>query len=90
MFSSYRDWIISGWFLDMDPDEFQDTLLAVTGEIHQNYPVRFKRFFVEGNSHTTYQFLLPGGPNYEIRGTSLYEWIGQLVNEDPAWSDLLE
>jgi len=45
---------------------------------------------VAGESHTTYEFLLPGGPRYAIRGTTLYEWIGQLINEDPAWRDLLE
>jgi len=90
LFSSYRDWIISSWFLGMEQDRFEDFLLTITDEIHADYPGRFKRFFVAGESHTTYEFLLPGGPRYAIRGTTLYEWIGQLINEDPAWRDLLE
>jgi len=90
LFSSYRDWIISRLFLGMEPDRFQETLLTVTDEIKADYPERFNRFFVQGNTHTTYEFLLPGGPKRAIRGTSLYQWIGQLVNDDPAWEDLLE
>jgi hypothetical protein len=90
LFSSRRDWIISRFFLGMDQDRFEETLLAVTDEIHADYPGRFKRFLVQGMTHTTYEFLLPGGPHRAIRGTTLYDWIGQLVNDDPAWRDLLE
>jgi len=90
MFSSYRDWIISGWFLKMNPTVFEGTLMSITDEIARDYPERFHRFFVARNTHTTYEFLLPGGPKYSIRGTTLYQWIGQLVDEDPAWKDLLE
>ena len=90
LFSSYRDWIISTWFLGMDQDRFAEVLMDVTDEIHADHPARFKRFFVKGMTHTTYEFLLPGGPHRAIRGTTLYDWIGQLVNEDPAWRDLLE
>ena len=90
MFSSYQDWIISTWFLGMTQDNFERILLSVTNEIYDDYPDRFHRFFIKGATHTTYEFLLPGGPHRAIRGTSLYEWIGQLVNDDPAWDDLLE
>ena len=90
MVSSYRDRIISTMFLNMDKLDFQDTLLQVTNDIKSSQPDRFNRFFIQGDTHTTYEFLLPEGADYEIHGTSLYEWIGQLVNEDPAWSDLLE
>jgi len=89
MFSSYRDAIISKWFLGLDQDRFEEILLNVTGEIHADYPARFKRFFIKGATHTTYGFV-PPGPNRPIHGTTLFEWIGQLVNEDPAWRDLLE
>ncbi len=90
LFSSYRDWLISTWFLGMDQDRFVETLLDVTGEIHSEYPSRFKCFFVQGDTYTTYEFLLPGGPHRAILGTTLYDCIGQLVNDVPAWADLLE
>jgi hypothetical protein len=90
MFSSWHDYIISRMFLKMDKRAFEDVLRLVTNGIKTEKPVRFSRFFVAGNTHTCYDFLLPGGPNREIDGVSLYEWIGQLVNDDPMWSDHME
>ncbi len=90
LFSSYRDFVISSLFLGMEADDFQDTLMTVTDEIHRDYPDRFKRFFIRGASHTTYEFILDEGPYRAIGGLSFYEWIGQLVNDEPAWADLLE
>jgi len=88
MFSSYYDEIISQWFLKMDPYDFRQTLMRVTNDIKRSHSDRFSRFFVKGNCHTS--LFLPGGPEYEVQGVSYYEWIGQLVNEDPAWRDYLE
>lgn len=90
LFSSYRDGIISEFFLGMDSNDFKQQLLTITDNIHQAYPDRFKRFLIDTNTHTTYEILLPQGPNYEINGTSMFEWIGHLVNDDPSWQDLLE
>ena len=90
MFTAYQDAIISGWFLKMDPIVFEDTLMAITDEIKQSEPKRLNRFFIQGRSHTAYEFLLREGASYSVDGTSLYDWIGQLVYDDPAWSDKLE
>lgn len=90
MFTSYNDWIINRMFFQMDPADFESTLLTVTDDIHFENPSRFNRFFVTGNSHTSYEFLFPQGPEYQINGVSMYDWIDMLVNDDPAWPDLLE
>ncbi|MDP8254721.1 MAG: hypothetical protein P9M14_03145, partial [Candidatus Alcyoniella australis] len=90
MISSYRDQIISEMFLGMDPLDFKGELLGVTNLIRRAQPERFKRFLIDGNSHTTYDFLLPGGAGYQIEGISIFQWIGMLVNDDPSWPDLLE
>ena len=90
MFSSYRDVIISTWFLGMDQGEFQDLLMNVTDQIKDLHQDRYSRFFIKGESHTCYQMILPQGPNYEVNGVSLYQWIGRLVADDPQWVDELE
>ncbi|MBZ0273981.1 pectinacetylesterase family protein [bacterium] len=90
LFSSYRDFIISGWFLRMEDERFKSLLLDVSGQIKALHPDRFARFFIDTATHTTYQFLLPGGPNYAVGNTSIYDWIEMLVNDDPAWNDVLE
>ena len=90
MFTSYRDGLISRVFLDMNQGAFEQTLMVVTDEIHADYPDRFARFFVLGQTHTSYEFIFPGGPHYEVDGISMYAWIDGLVNDDPAWPDLLE
>lgn len=90
MFTSYHDWLISDFFLGMDKDDFTVLLFLVTDEIRQGYSDRFNRFFIEGDTHTSYEFMLPGGPRYKIDGISFFDWIGQLVNDDSHWPDLLE
>lgn len=99
MFSSYKDKIISQWFLKMNQDKFKTVLMDVTGNIKKAYPKRFSRCFINSETHTTYpSTLLPGflfpyseGLNHKINGVSMYDWIGRLVNDDPAFEDdLLE
>ena len=86
--SFYRDFVIANLFLRMNAADYEALILDVTGQIEADYPDRGARFFVEGRGHTF--FMMDGGPNYEVDGISLYEWIGWLVNEDPRWDDVLE
>jgi hypothetical protein len=90
MFSSWHDFIISRMFLRMDSEVFGDILNNVTSQIAYDYPGRFGRFIIRGSTHTCYEFILPGGANYPVDGVSLYEWIGQLVNDSPAWRSHIE
>jgi Pectinacetylesterase len=88
MFTSYRDFVISSLFLGMNGGAFEALTMDVTGQIKQEYPERFSRYFIKGRAHTS--SLLIQGPNYSVDGLSLYEWIGRLVNDDPRWDDVLE
>jgi hypothetical protein len=90
MFSSWHDFVISRLFLQMDKDAFAELLRDVTDEVKADYPDRFARFLISGNSHTCYEPLLPGGPNYAVDGVSLYDWIGQLVYDETDWVDHLQ
>ena len=84
LYSSYEDEVISEEFLKMNPRKYKKHLKSSSGKINSAYPEKFKRFFIKGNSHCVEDF------EHEIKGTSLNEWIGQLITDDPGWKDLLE
>ncbi|MCZ7587157.1 MAG: hypothetical protein M5R36_29550 [Deltaproteobacteria bacterium] len=101
MFTSYYDAFISGLFLGMEREAFRSEIMSVTDEIKQLHPDRFNRFFIDTTTHTSYElewcdvfpgkdFFLEPGPDYQLDGTSLFQWIGYLVDGDPRWRDLLE
>ncbi|MDP8225587.1 MAG: pectin acetylesterase-family hydrolase [Candidatus Lernaella stagnicola] len=90
MFTAYQDVIMSNFFLKMSGPDYEKAVMAITNQIKAAHPRRFGRFFIEGRTHTSYEFILPPGPRVEVEDTSLFEWIGQLVNDDPAWVDRLE
>jgi len=84
LYSSYEDEVISEEFLQMIPGDYKSHLMTTSGDIHSAFPEKFKRFFINGNSHCVEDY------TYEIDGTSLTEWIEQLVTDDAGWEDLLE
>ncbi len=93
MFSSWHDFIISRMFLQMNKDAFAALLGEVTDQIKADFPDRFARFIISGATHTCYQIPFvgpPAGANYAVDGVSLYEWIDQLVNDEPYWTDHLQ
>ncbi len=86
-FSNLRDAVIRG-FLGLDPDAYEALLRSVTDDIRTRQPDRFKRFFIQGESHTIYE--LPSFFTQEINGTSLRDWTADLLTGGPAWQDLIE
>lgn len=90
LFTAYRDFIISRMFLQMSGVDFESMLMDITDQIKAEYPDRFGRFFIDGYTHTTYEFILPEGPRYQVDGVSLFEWIDMMVNDYPQWNDRLE
>lgn len=52
-FSSYNDLIMADIFLGVTPDQFKAGLLAATSLLHNEFPSRYKRFFINGKMHTT-------------------------------------
>ncbi|MBU6162009.1 MAG: hypothetical protein KGO50_12910 [Myxococcales bacterium] len=66
IFSSWFDSIIGDTFLGMDPYLFQQALARETGDLHERFPERYRRFIVDDSTHTT----LLGDPT-GIIGTDL-------------------
>ncbi len=95
-FSSLQDEVIRG-FLELSGPEYQELLVDVTGRVVGRNPDRAKRFLAEGDFHT---IMLGGGlssggvaadyRSIAIDGTTLPTWIQQMLDNDPAWSDLVD
>jgi Pectinacetylesterase len=88
VYSSYRDILMSAFFLRMWPVGYENLIMNVTGQIKASYPDSVARFFRNGYSHTIE--MSDEGGDYEIDGISVYDWVSMLVNDDPDWDDLLE
>ncbi|HVU00487.1 MAG TPA: pectin acetylesterase-family hydrolase [Polyangiaceae bacterium] len=89
-FSSYNDSVIGGVFLGMQPDAFKQLLVSETGKIHDAYPDRMERFFINGSQHT---ILLGGAPGYydAVDGVSVADFLkGQLEGNADVWKDHLQ
>ncbi len=99
LFSYKRDFVISD-FLMLERTDYRDLMLDVTDVVHALHADRFKRFMVEGESHT---ILLGVGvaPGFEvgvegtfaslaIDGIGLSDWVADFVSDGPAWQDLIE
>lgn len=89
-FSSYGDAIIGGYFLKLMPADFKPLLLGETGKVHDAYPTRFERFFIDGTQHTV---LLSGtGVTYttDVNGISVEEWTRKMLAGDKGWVDQLQ
>jgi len=52
VFSSLRDSVIAGAFLDVEPTAFEAALLQETGDLNARFPERYRRFLVSGVEHT--------------------------------------
>jgi hypothetical protein len=85
-FSSYGDSVIRLFTFSPDADSFKQQLLTETAISAQAYPDRYKRFFIQGESHTALQSQFHTA---QINGVTVAQWLGKMVNRDPSWSDLL-
>ncbi len=85
-FSSYEDAVIGGVFLGMQGPDFKALLLQETGSIHERSPERFNRFYIAGSQHTA----AIGLYDHQVNGTLLTTWVDEMLDEDPAWPDLLQ
>ncbi len=88
LFSSYYDSIIGSYFLEMENQDYKDLLLSVSGYIRLRHPGSFKRFLINGESHTLTN--TPGGVSYTVRGTSIKAWLDQMITGDESWGDIIE
>jgi hypothetical protein len=80
LLSSRRDPVISA-FLFQTPSGFESALLQLVDE--RILPLANGRaFLVDGNDHALLR--KPGA--YAAGGAALPSWLGQMVNDDPAWA----
>lgn len=85
LYSSYGDSVISGDLLSMPAREFQGLLLTTTDRIWEEFPARFRRYLVVGDSHCVDDY------TYQVRGSSIADWIEAMVNDDDLnWRDVRE
>ncbi len=84
LISHDQDSVIRG-FLSLDEEEFRTTLLSETGELNTLFPDRYKRFILNGTTHTT----LLGGLDLETNNTTVRTWVNALLNSPPDWGDTL-
>ncbi len=60
-------------------------LMPTTNDLRNMHPLRFKRFFPSGTSHT----MLSSSPFYtsSISGKYAYQWVNDLVTDSSFWDD---
>jgi hypothetical protein len=85
MFSSYKDAVISGTFLMLDPDVFKSALLEQTANVVDAAPSRAKRFLIEGTQHTSGDL-----HKTAVNGQSIAQWLALMLDADPAWDNVLQ
>jgi hypothetical protein len=83
MYSSYRDGVVSQ-VVGLSGEENEQLLRNTTGQIHQNHPETFKRYFIQGDSHCIADFY------NQVNGISVWAWLEALVNDRPGWKEILE
>jgi len=83
MFSSYRDGVVSQ-VVGLSGVENEQLLRATTGQIHQNHPDTFKRYFTQGDGHCIADFY------NQVNGVTVWAWLDALVNDRSGWKEILE
>jgi hypothetical protein len=58
-------------------------LRVTTGQIHQNNPETFKRYFIQGDSHCIDFY-------NQVNGVTVWDWFDAFINDRPGWKDMLE
>jgi hypothetical protein len=87
LFSNLQDAVIRS-FLQLSGPDYEALLRQVTDDIHSRQPDRFKRFFIQGSSHTIVE--LPTFYTTEIAGTTMRDWTADMLVDGPKWQDLIE
>jgi hypothetical protein len=91
-FSSYGDSVIGGVFLALMPPDFKKLLLEQTDKVHDQFPTRFERFFIDGTQHTVLLGAMGTGVGYDtqVDGISVDQWTGKMLAGDKDWTDHLQ
>jgi Pectinacetylesterase len=72
-----------------DQPAWRNLIVTAHGLLNADYPNRYKRFFVSGDtSHTALQTIL--FYTQTANGVPLNEWAADFVNHAPGWIDIVE
>lgn len=85
LFSAYRDGVISGTFLMIDPAVFERELRDQTARVVDTAPDRAKRFLVDGTQHT-----IGSIHTTHVGDESAGRWLTRMLAGDPDWNNVLE
>jgi len=83
IYSSYYDRTLNATW-QMMPEEIKTLIIRTTEDIRKDHPQTFKRFMIDGDSHCITDY------SRSVKGISIWDWLGYLVNDDPRWMDIQE
>ena len=84
--SSKQDEVITGEFAIISPTVFEEELLQAVSELTEAYPERFRSLITNGDSHT----FLQRQYTLEIGGTTVRQWVGDMVTGNEDWVSVTE
>ena len=82
--SSRQDEVITGTFGLISPEAFEAQLLEAVDELVTAHPDRFASLIAAGEEHTFIQRQF----GYVVAGTTVREWIADMLDGSPAWTSL--
>ena len=86
-FSAWEDSTIMRFTFNNDPAAFRELLAEETDIPAQAFPDRYKRFFIAGSQHTALQGAFH---TTQVDGVTIAQWLGQMIDRDPAWVERME
>jgi hypothetical protein len=87
LFSYLQDGVIR-LFLGLAPQPYEALLRSVTDDLYARHPARFKRFLVQGHSHTVLE--LPDFYTLTVNGTTMRDWTADFLSNGARWQDLMD
>ena len=96
--ASHEDAVLAEGFLGLGPGEYRSELELELAKLASAHPGRFNRFVFDSTLHTTTaadsQAGAPEGvatfDETRVGGTSVAQWLESLLDDDPAFGDLVE
>ncbi|MEM8609096.1 MAG: pectin acetylesterase-family hydrolase [Myxococcota bacterium] len=95
-----RDAIIGGFFLRLEPEEYERAVLRETDALAADFPDRYRRYLQPGENHSV---MLNAGPvvpfltsmlgsllEEDIEGVTPLSWITAAVEQSEAWQDTVD
>jgi hypothetical protein len=83
LFSSRQDAVVAD-VVGMNSKQYEQTLMDLTNKLNSEHAMTFKRYFIQGDSHTLGDFYR------KENGITLWKWLAYFVEQSPQWVDLVQ